>query len=37
MGSGAAVSQQLTKWRRLLYEPRWRSLATAIDQRLKYG
>jgi hypothetical protein len=36
MGTGAAVSQQLAKWRnRAESESAWRNLATRIDRRLK--
>jgi hypothetical protein len=34
MGNGAALSQLLTKWRRLLHELPWCALAATTDQRL---
>jgi hypothetical protein len=37
MGTGAAVSQQLAKWRkRAESETAWRNLATRIDRRLDH-
>ena len=35
MGTGAAVSQQVAKWRRaVLAEPRWRTMESRLDQTL---